>query len=32
MRILIVDDQEEARDLTEGTLLSGGYDDVVTVE
>ena len=32
MRIQIVDDQEEARDLTEGTLLSGGYDDVVTVE
>jgi sigma-B regulation protein RsbU (phosphoserine phosphatase) len=30
MRILIVDDSEDARDLTEGTLLSGGYDDVVT--
>jgi PleD family two-component response regulator len=32
MRILIVDDSEDARDLTEGTLLSGGYDDVVTVD
>jgi sigma-B regulation protein RsbU (phosphoserine phosphatase) len=30
MRILIVDDSEDARDLTEGTLLSGGYDDVLT--
>ena len=30
MRILIVDDSEDARDLAEGTLLSGGYDDVVT--
>jgi PleD family two-component response regulator len=30
MRILIVDDSEDSRDLTEGTLLSGGYDDVVT--
>jgi PleD family two-component response regulator len=30
MRILIIDDSEDARDLTEGTLLSGGYDDVVT--
>jgi phosphoserine phosphatase RsbU/P len=30
MRILVVDDSEDARDLTEGTLLSGGYDDVVT--
>jgi PleD family two-component response regulator len=29
MRILIVDDSEDSRDLTEGTLLSGGYDDVV---
>jgi sigma-B regulation protein RsbU (phosphoserine phosphatase) len=30
MRILVVDDSEDARDLAEGTLLSGGYDDVVT--
>src|SRR5450631_1400987 len=30
MRILIVDDSEDSRDLAEGTLLSGGYDDVVT--
>jgi sigma-B regulation protein RsbU (phosphoserine phosphatase) len=30
MRILVVDDSEDARDLTEGTLLSAGYDDVVT--
>jgi sigma-B regulation protein RsbU (phosphoserine phosphatase) len=30
MRILIIDDSEDARDLTEGALLSGGYDDVVT--
>ena len=30
MRILIVDDSEDARDLTEGTLLSAGFDDVVT--
>src|ERR1700681_625354 len=30
MRILIVEDSEDSRDLTEGTLLSGGYDDVVT--
>jgi PleD family two-component response regulator len=29
MRILIVDDSEDARDIAEGTLLSGGYDDVV---
>jgi sigma-B regulation protein RsbU (phosphoserine phosphatase) len=30
MRILIIDDSEDARDLTEGTLLSAGFDDVVT--
>jgi PleD family two-component response regulator len=30
MRILVVDDQEDARDLTEGALLSAGYDDIVT--
>ena len=30
MRILIIDDSEDSRDLAEGTLLSGGYDDVVT--
>jgi phosphoserine phosphatase RsbU/P len=30
VRILIVDDSEDARDLEEGTLLSGGYDDVIT--
>src|SRR5262249_12486387 len=30
MRILVVDDQEDARDLTEGALLSAGYTDIVT--
>jgi sigma-B regulation protein RsbU (phosphoserine phosphatase) len=30
MRILVVDDSEDSRDLAEGTLLSGGYDDIVT--
>jgi sigma-B regulation protein RsbU (phosphoserine phosphatase) len=30
MRILVVDDSEDARDLTEGALCSAGYDDVVT--
>jgi PleD family two-component response regulator len=30
MRILVVDDQEDSRDLTEGALLSAGYDDIVT--
>jgi PleD family two-component response regulator len=30
MRILIIDDSEDARDLTEGMLLSAGFDDVVT--
>jgi sigma-B regulation protein RsbU (phosphoserine phosphatase) len=30
MRILVIDDSENSRDLTEGALLSCGYDDVVT--
>jgi PleD family two-component response regulator len=30
MRILVVDDSEDALDLTEGTLLSAGYKDVIT--
>ncbi len=30
MRILVVDDSEDSRDLTEGALLSAGYTDVVT--
>jgi sigma-B regulation protein RsbU (phosphoserine phosphatase) len=30
MRILIIDDSEDSRDLAEGMLLSGGYDDIVT--
>jgi PleD family two-component response regulator len=30
MRILVVDDQEDARDLTEGALMSAGYGDIVT--
>jgi phosphoserine phosphatase RsbU/P len=30
MRILLVDDSEDSRDLTEGALLSAGFDDVVT--
>lgn len=30
MRILVVDDQEDARDLTEGALLSAGYSEIVT--
>jgi sigma-B regulation protein RsbU (phosphoserine phosphatase) len=30
MRILIVEDSEDSRDLTEGMLLSGGFDDIVT--
>jgi phosphoserine phosphatase RsbU/P len=29
MRILIVDDSEDSRDLTEGALLSAGYADIV---
>jgi len=32
MRILVVDDQEDSRDLTEGALLSAGYTDIVTAE
>src|SRR5579863_3255166 len=31
MRILVVDDSEDSRDLTEGALLSAGYTDIVTV-
>jgi sigma-B regulation protein RsbU (phosphoserine phosphatase) len=30
MRILLVDDSEDSRDLTEGALLSAGYDDIVS--
>ena len=30
MRILVVDDVEEARDVTEAALMSAGYCDVVT--
>jgi PleD family two-component response regulator len=30
MRILVVDDSEDALDLTEGTLLSAGYTNVIT--
>jgi PleD family two-component response regulator len=30
MRILVVDDQEDSRDLTEGALLSAGYTEIVT--
>jgi sigma-B regulation protein RsbU (phosphoserine phosphatase) len=30
MRILVVDDQEDSRDLTEGALVSAGYDDIAT--
>jgi len=30
MRILLVDDSEDSRDLTEAALLSAGYDDVIT--
>jgi sigma-B regulation protein RsbU (phosphoserine phosphatase) len=30
MRILVVDDSEDSRDLTEGALLSAGYTDIVT--
>ena len=30
MRILVIDDSENSRDLTEGALLSAGYTDIVT--
>jgi len=30
VRILVVDDQEDSRDLTEGALLSAGYADILT--
>ena len=30
MKILLVDDSEDSRDLTEGALLSAGYSDTVT--
>jgi PleD family two-component response regulator len=30
MRILVVDDQEDSRDLTEGALLSAGYTGILT--
>ncbi len=30
MRIIVVDDLEDSRDLTEGALLSAGYTDIVT--
>jgi PleD family two-component response regulator len=30
VRILVVDDDEDSRDLTEGALLSAGYSDIVT--
>ena len=32
MRILIVDDSEDARDLAEGALLSAGFDDILTAD
>jgi DNA-binding response OmpR family regulator len=32
MRILVVDDLEEARELTEAALISAGYSDVVTAD
>ena len=32
MQILVVDDSEDARDLTEAALLSAGYRDVLTAE
>jgi phosphoserine phosphatase RsbU/P len=30
MKILLVDDSEDSRDLTEGALLSAGFNDVIT--
>jgi PleD family two-component response regulator len=30
MRILVIDDSEDSRDLTEGALLSAGYTDIAT--
>lgn len=30
MRILVIDDSEDSRDITEGALLSAGYTDIVT--
>lgn len=32
MRILVVDDSEDARDILAATLMSGGYDDVVCAD
>ena len=32
MRILVVDDSEDWRDLTESALLAAGYDEIVTAE
>jgi PleD family two-component response regulator len=32
MRILVVDDQEDSRDLTEAALLSAGYSEIVLTE
>jgi len=30
VRILVIDDSEDSRDLTEGALLSAGYTDIIT--
>ena len=32
MRILIVDDNEDSRDITEAALLSGGYSDICVAD
>src|SRR6266566_3736921 len=32
MRILIVDDAEESREIIEAALMSGGYRDILTAE